>query len=282
MTATESVRRSRVNTLRYLADHGPANKYKIQNPPKDNGKIASNVGSQPTFLEAFKLLEDNSLVYVKYEKPSERGKRDPSKYYELTKDGIVYLITQLTACEADIRLLNRMKGKYSPDLPQLFEFWSIVVQAGLEELGFKRLQSFLASYLEYKDGKLSPFLPDGMIFSRLDGIEQGLTRALRLLFNPYSFEEADRKKLLEAVRRNEKFREIATTSILESGRLLLGIVNESTAMLGERTALTITTPEQEKLIQQLHEDLEELKAWRTAGRKIYDRALARGEIREEP
>jgi hypothetical protein len=144
---------TRLKILRYIAEHGAANKYLIR---KESG-----AGSQPTVLATVDDLEKTREIMSRETNVHARGNR-PSKLYDLTVPGLANLITGIvdyadaldglapgmgpvrylkkgrdTSPPINVldatQLLSRVAEKYGGLMPEVFELWQ-----GLRDVGLDR------------------------------------------------------------------------------------------------------------------------------------------------
>jgi DNA-binding PadR family transcriptional regulator len=116
--------------LEYLARQGPANAYAI--------RTKSDAGTQPTILTAVRELEKEGLILMVERNRKARGGK-PSRYYELSKWGLVTLIARYD--QKPPLNFQHLAQKYLELYPQVLSLWPAIIRAGIEDLAKKKLQS---------------------------------------------------------------------------------------------------------------------------------------------
>lgn len=140
----------KLQILRYLGEHGPANKYRIR---KESG-----TGSQPTVLAAVDELESIGEIKSQRTITHARGGR-VSKIYDLTLWGLADLTSWSThptnpTGEDDRDLLDHLAKKYRELMPDLFDqLWPALREVGANR--YSALGGFCGELLRvHKQGKL--------------------------------------------------------------------------------------------------------------------------------
>jgi hypothetical protein len=117
--------------LRYLGEHGPANKYRIR---KESG-----AGSQPTVLASVDELERTGKIKSQETIAHARGGQ-PSYLYDLTLLGLAELMRALTPRGTSIgdigtnvkNLLDHLAKKYSDLMPPFGQLWPALREVGAD------------------------------------------------------------------------------------------------------------------------------------------------------
>lgn len=123
----------KLKILRYLGEHGPANKYRIR---KDSG-----AGSQPTVLATVNDLEKSGEI-KSHETIAHPKGGQPSKKYDLTLWGLAHLIFGTwsvhnlrigNAKKINSNLLDHLAKKYRDLMPGLFDqLWPALREVGAD------------------------------------------------------------------------------------------------------------------------------------------------------
>jgi DNA-binding PadR family transcriptional regulator len=270
--------------LHYLAEHGPANKYRIR---KEGG-----AGSQPTVLDAIDELEKSGAIKIVDEKTNVRGST-PSKYYDLTPEGLRTLILGLDHLglrQSHVNYLYRgLAKKYYEYCPCVFKFWPDFVKASVEVLAQRRCLRLTQAtqndpdwskiadhHCCYTDLERSPYYyPRPNEGRSYTGTKEDWYRRMReflldtdphyqVFLDPFQPEtdETERENWLAFIRQNSRLRQL-TADVLrgmidqhieDANKILEFMVQPTIQLLDESERAEL-----EQKVEELEDHIEELK-----------------------
>lgn len=263
MPKSESV----IKTLRYLATNSPANMYEI--------RTDGDAGASKTVIDLIEDMQRSGLIKVWERKRYKQGK-GTSLYYGLTQKGILEAISNLQniksdeALTANQNIIKKMRDntRYHNSLPELFEFWSIMSDIGLEKEAIQRLRLFCSSYLHHFEDQpnSSAELPDRSAFQIMEGLPHGeiLNKAFPLLLNPLAYSTNERRKLFTSIKSGRiPNQEKIHQSILDlmhyysnAMREALQLLTSTEYAIAEKTR--IVSPEIARMLDILRSEISEL------------------------
>jgi DNA-binding PadR family transcriptional regulator len=245
--------------LKFLASHGPANRYSI----RESGETVA----QPTILAAIKQLEKEGLIKGSKQKSSRTGKT--SKHFDLTLNGLLYLVSHiwdsgLPIESRDIFLRNLAK-KYRDLIPGIFDLWPAFGNMAAEGMAFTRLFFFCKSLwraqtedcMRAVDAELiaknhaADFFADPLVFHQVDMQQAQMTTLFSEGLNVGG-------GWISLVQKNERLRSATIHSLISRIDLDVRKANDVLSMLSAEQ-LQVSTAEVSPEIQSLGQRVDEIK-----------------------
>jgi predicted ArsR family transcriptional regulator len=125
-----------------LAMDGPLNPYKTWAK-----LIKEELATQPTIRGDLEELLKLGLVKNVDTDRKARGGR-PSKHYELSLRGLMAVIAKLDDNDRGHKFLDHLAKKYRGLMSSVFDLWPTILEAGVGDIAFRRLQEICIAELE--------------------------------------------------------------------------------------------------------------------------------------
>ena len=187
-----------------LAMDGPLNPYKTWAK-----LVKEELATQPTIRgDLEELLKMGRVKNVDTDRKARGGR--PSIRYDLTLPGLATVIANLEDNESGHRLLDYLAKKYRAMMPLVFDVWPAILEGGVGDVAFRRLQEICISVLEA-----------GLVSK--DSLDLPNYKVLENFFAPDTYLEEtrdDRRRWFQGIRRDKTLRERMRTALHDRIRYL--------------------------------------------------------------